>query len=86
MSAPAPTERYVGQRELAAVLGLSVRTIKRWTAEGMPSECWGLRVRRYLPSEALAWAHARANDATLARPNQPPARRLTSAAAEQREE
>jgi phage terminase Nu1 subunit (DNA packaging protein) len=54
-----PAERYVDQRELAQLMGVSLSTIKRWTREGMPSETWGMRVRRYLPSEALAWARER---------------------------
>jgi hypothetical protein len=79
-----PAEQYVRQRELAGLMGVSLSTIKRWTKDGMPSETWGMRVRRYLPSRALAWAEARAD--TVPVPNNPPARRLTSAAAEQREE
>jgi len=56
MSGPV-TERYVDARELAQLMGVSVRTVNRMTAAGMPSETWGLgRTRRYLPSEALAWA------------------------------
>ena len=48
-------------RELAALMGVSVSTVKRMTAAGMPSETWGMkRTRRYLPSEALAWARDRA--------------------------
>ena len=49
-------ERYVKADELAALMGVHVRTIKRMTAAGMPSETWGMRARRYLPSEAMAWA------------------------------
>jgi predicted DNA-binding transcriptional regulator AlpA len=53
-------ERYVDGRELAQLMGVSERTIKRMTAAGMPSETWGLgRTRRFLPSEALAWARNR---------------------------
>lgn len=53
-------ERYVDARELAQLMGVSVRTIKRMTAAGMPSETWGMsRTRRYLPTEAIAWARAR---------------------------
>jgi predicted DNA-binding transcriptional regulator YafY len=53
-------ERYVDARELAQLMGVSVRTVKRMTAAGMPSETWGMaRTRRYLPSQAMAWAHAR---------------------------
>jgi hypothetical protein len=81
---PVAAERYVTQGELAELLSVSLSTVKRWTRDGMPSECWGLRVRRYLPSQALEWAHARADNLPI--PNQPPARRLTSAAAEHRKE
>ena len=57
---PSPGERYVDARELAHLMGVSVRTIKRMTAAGMPSETWGMaRTRRFLPSHAMAWAHAR---------------------------
>ncbi len=56
----APAERYVDARELAELMGVSVRTVKRMTAAGMPSETWGLaRTRRYLPSSAMAWASMR---------------------------
>lgn len=54
------TERYVDARELAALMGVSTRTIKRMVAAGMPSETWGMsRTRRFLPSEAMEWARAR---------------------------
>ena len=60
MTAPV-LERYVTASELAELMGVSVRTINRMTAAGMPSETWGMaRTRRYLPSQALAWAHAQA--------------------------
>ncbi len=49
------SERYVDARELAATLGVSVATVKRWTAAGAPSETWGMRVRRYRVSEVEAW-------------------------------
>jgi phage terminase Nu1 subunit (DNA packaging protein) len=68
-SVPTP-ERYVAATELAELMGVSVRTIDRFRAAGMPSEDWGMkRTRRYLPSQAMAWAHARvapnrARDAT----------------------
>jgi phage terminase Nu1 subunit (DNA packaging protein) len=53
-------ERYVNACELADRMGVSVSTIKRWVAEGMPSETWGMkRTRRYLPSQAIAWAQSR---------------------------
>ena len=54
------TERYVDARELAQLMGLSERTIKRFVQAGMPSEKWGMsRTRRFLPSEAIAWARNR---------------------------
>ena len=54
-------ERYVDARELGELMGVSPSTIKRWRAAGMPSENWGMkRTRRYLPSQAIAWAHNRA--------------------------
>jgi len=57
-----PSERYVAGPELASIMGLSERTIKRMTAAGMPSETWGMsRCRRYLPSAAMAWASARSD-------------------------
>lgn len=54
------TERYVKALELAALMGVSERTIKRMVAAGMPSETWGMsRTRRFLPSQAIAWARDR---------------------------
>jgi excisionase family DNA binding protein len=49
------TERYVDARELAAVLGVSTTTVKRWVAAGCPSETWGMRVRRFQLSAVQAW-------------------------------
>jgi hypothetical protein len=51
-----PPERYVDRRELAVIMGVHVNTIDRMVAEGMPSETWGRRTRRFLPSKAIAWA------------------------------
>lgn len=59
-SVVAPLERYVDARELAGLMGVSTRTVARMVAAGMPSETWGMaRTRRYLPSEAMAWAQER---------------------------
>lgn len=64
-------ETYIDARQLAAAMGVSPTTIKRWVREGMPSEDWGLaRTRRFLLSEATAWARARATD-TVTDDNQP---------------
>ena len=55
------SERYAAARELAELMGLSVKTVRRLTAQGMPSETWGMaRTRRYLASECIAWARTRA--------------------------
>jgi phage terminase Nu1 subunit (DNA packaging protein) len=74
-------ERYVDARELAALMGMSVSTIKRWTAEGMPSETWGMaRTRRYLPSACISWARKRSR----LDPDNPPDRRANAERANQR--
>ena len=52
------SERYVARSELAAIMGVSVATIDRMVAAGMPSVTWGRRTRRFRPSVALAWALA----------------------------
>ena len=55
-------ERYVDAAELADLMGISIRTVRRLTAAGMPSETWGMgHLRRYLPSQAMGWAQARIN-------------------------
>jgi predicted DNA-binding transcriptional regulator YafY len=57
---PVALERYVTAGELAELMGVSVSTVKRMVRAGMPSETWGMsRTRRYLPSQAVAWASAR---------------------------
>ena len=57
-------ERYVSRAELARMMAVSVATIDRFVREGMPSETWGMRARRFLPSTALAWAQTRARSPT----------------------
>lgn len=52
-------EDYVGRAELARMMGVGVRTIDRFRAEGMPCESWGMRAVRFQPSRAMAWARAR---------------------------
>lgn len=52
-------ERYVTRQELAAMMGVSMRTIDNMVREGMPSETWGMRSRRFKPSHAIAWARSR---------------------------
>lgn len=52
-------ERYVNRAELAQLMGVGVRTVDRFRAEGMPCESWGMRAVRFQPSRAIAWARAR---------------------------
>lgn len=49
-------ERYVSRVELAAIMGVSIATVDRMVAEGMPSVTWGRRTRRFRASAAIAWA------------------------------
>lgn len=58
-------ERYIDRAQLAELMGVSVATIDRWVGEGMPSETWGLRARRFRPSTAIAWVRARALNGSL---------------------
>jgi hypothetical protein len=48
-------EPFVDQRTLAAELMVSVSTVRKWTAEGMPAHRWAKRTIRYRVSEVLAW-------------------------------
>jgi len=52
-------ERYVTRAQLAQIMGVSVATIDRFVGDGMPSETWGIRTRRFLVSSAVAWARTR---------------------------
>jgi phage terminase Nu1 subunit (DNA packaging protein) len=73
-SAAPLVERYVDARELAELMGVSPSTIKRWLRAGLPSETWGMaRTRRFLPSQAMRWAQARATvEPTRARDHNAP--------------
>jgi phage terminase Nu1 subunit (DNA packaging protein) len=53
------TERYVSRAELAALMGVSLATVDRLVAQGMPSVTWGRRTRRFRPSAAISWASER---------------------------
>lgn len=55
-----PPERFVNAEELARILGVGRRTIAKLVNEGLPSETWGLRSRRFLPSECISWLRERA--------------------------
>lgn len=57
---PVPeAERYVTRDQLAELMGVHVATVDRMVGEGMPSETWGRRARRFRPSVAIAWARQR---------------------------
>lgn len=53
-------ERYVSRVELAELMCVSVATVDRMVAQGMPSVTWGRRTRRFKPSVALQWAREQA--------------------------
>jgi excisionase family DNA binding protein len=64
---PVPeVERYVTREQLAELMGVSTDTIDRMVKQGMPSETWGRRTRRFRPSVAVAWARAQAHKARSA--------------------
>lgn len=65
---PTPAERYVDAHELAALMGVSVRTVHRWTKAGVPSETWGMRVRRFRLSEVQSWAREQSSTLTASTP------------------
>ncbi|MGA8365232.1 MAG: hypothetical protein WB709_12030 [Solirubrobacteraceae bacterium] len=52
-------ERYVSRAELAVLMGVSLATVDRLVAEGMPSVTWGRRTRRFRASTAILWASER---------------------------
>jgi hypothetical protein len=62
-------EPYVDVPTLAKLLGVAPVTIARMVRAGMPSETWGVRTRRFRPSEAIAWARDR--EASRARGGRP---------------
>ena len=77
LPAPEP-ERYVSRAQLAELMGVSVATVDRLVSDGMPSETWGKRTRRFRPSVALAWARSRSRSCEYAgQLRQAPPRPLT---------
>lgn len=56
---PLGGERFVSRRELAGLMGVSLATVDRMVAEGMPSVTWGRRTRRFRVSQAIGWASER---------------------------
>lgn len=55
----AESERYVTRTDLAAMLCVSLKTVDRCVSQGMPSETWGLRSRRFRVSLVLEWLRQR---------------------------
>lgn len=56
-------EPFVSRHELARLIGVSIDTVDRLVAEGMPSVTWGRRTRRFRPSVAIGWASDRVRSA-----------------------
>ena len=56
---PQTPEPWVTRKQLAEIMAVDVRTIDNWIREGIPSETWGMRARRFQVSRAVAWARAR---------------------------
>jgi phage terminase Nu1 subunit (DNA packaging protein) len=69
VSTPGP-EPYLSRAGLAAHMGVSQRTIDRWVREGLPHETWGMRTRKFLPSEAAQWARGRSKASTMKTPHE----------------
>jgi hypothetical protein len=59
---PSEAERYKiplwTKGDLAALMGVSTRTVERWVAEGLPTRSIGEN-RRFHPSEAADWLRER---------------------------
>jgi predicted DNA-binding transcriptional regulator AlpA len=56
----ASPEAYVTREQLAVILGVSLSTIDRMRARGMPYRVFGRRAVRFRLSEVLAWPEERA--------------------------
>jgi phage terminase Nu1 subunit (DNA packaging protein) len=54
-------EPYLMRAEIARFMRVSTRTIDRWVLEGCPHETWGLRTKKFRPSEVIAWARLRSS-------------------------
>ena len=50
---------YLTRAQLGAELQVSGRTIQRWEREGMPTEVWGVRLRRYRVDLVRRWLEQR---------------------------
>lgn len=58
---PIPDE-LVTRQELAEIMRVSVPTIDRMRAAGMPAVTWGRRLVRFRVREAMAWAEHHHDD------------------------
>jgi predicted DNA-binding transcriptional regulator AlpA len=58
-------DRWVDERELAPILGLSCNTLKNWRARGQgpPFSRLGPKAIRYRLREAMAWAESQGRTA-----------------------
>jgi hypothetical protein len=54
------TERWVTRAELAAHWRISLKTLDALVVEGLPSETWGRKMRRFNLAECEAWRRGRA--------------------------
>lgn len=63
MTDPRPiraVESYVDRQAMAEIVGVSVRVLDGWVRdEDCPAHTWGLRLRRFLPSEVIGWLRDR---------------------------
>lgn len=53
-------DEIMTRAELGAYLKLSTRSVDRLVGEGMPSELWGPRIRRFRVAQVNAWLSRRA--------------------------
>lgn len=53
-------ERWLTRAELAAHWRISLKTLDGLVGEGLPSETWGRKIRRFNLAEAEAWRRGRA--------------------------
>ena len=61
---PTGPEPWMSKARVAAHMGVSVRTITRWMAEGLPHETWGLSTPKFQASVVVRWASQRARRAS----------------------
>lgn len=57
-------DELLTRHELAAEMRVSVATVDRMKAQGMPAVTWGRRLVRFRLREAIAWAESRDDEVT----------------------